>query len=630
MASIDLVFNRPFQTGNPVELAFGDDGGGTVIPDAQLVMAARLPGLRARALVHVRKDLLAAGRMPGVRCQGAVRYNTDTPRPVVAQVQASAQQAQPFDAGWRNRWQKTHALPAGWTAAADDARPLRAQLGAAWQNAQGLSLAKAAAFEQAQRLAVPALLARWQEGRLVRVALRASAQDGVALQSGQAVRFQEALRDRRLLLQSSAQDAVHLQRGISDGAGPSLPLHLGQLARYQQAMKPPPGCSDLTPPKPPEPERCYEQLTGGPIALLFCKPWAASTDLLFVCCKAAPQLGAQFVIPLLKVYMTVHTLEAQLLPSGEAVVLTNVTIASDDDGFGWSLSASGPEHLLDQLAPVGGLPARIRVTVDGIAFVFAVQQLSRSRRFGQRSVALQGASVTALLGAPYMPAQIWHEAQPATAQQLLLKVLEYTGVSLDWRLSDWLVPGGVWSHQGTPLSAVRSVVGAVGAVLRSHPVNEQLIIAPSYPVAPWDWGGAQADVQMPAAVITTDELRPEPRAPYNAIYVAGGRGGVLGHVRRAGTAGELLARQVSDPLITDALAARQRGLAELAASGNKLIQSITLPLLTGGSQPGLIRPGQLLQVDDTDGTWRGLVKGTRLSAAMPVVRQQLTVERVAA
>ena len=630
MASIDLVFNKPWKAGNPVELVFGDDGGGTVVPDAQLSLAARLPGLRVRSLVHVRKDLVAAGRMPGLRCQGAVRYNTDTPRPLVAQVQVSAHQARPFDAGWSAAWQKTHALPAGWTATAEDARPLRTQLDMAWQNAQGLRLARVAAFQQAQRLAVPALLSRWQEARLVRVALQATAQDAVATDAARVMRFQETLRDRRLLLQSSAQDAMGLQRGISDGAGPSLPLHRGQLARYQQAMRLPPGRSNLTPPKPPEPERCYEQLVGGPIELLFCKPWAAGADLLFVCCKSAPQPGAQFVIPLLKVYMTVHTLAAQLLPSGEAVVLTNVTIASDDDGFGWSLSATGPEHLLDQLAPVGGLPARVRVTVDGIAFVFAVQQLSRSRSFGQRSVAVQGASVTALLGAPYMPSQIWHEAQPATAQQLLLKVLEYTGVSLDWQLSDWLVPGGVWSHQGTPRSAVRSVVGAVGAVLRSHPVNEQLIIAPSYPVAPWDWGGAQADVQMPAAVITTDELRPEPRAPYNAIYVAGGRGGVLGHVRRSGTAGERLARQVSDPLITDALAARQRGLAELAASGNKLIQSITLPLLTGGTQPGLIRPGQLLQVDDTDGTWRGLVKGTRLSAAMPVVRQQLTVERVAA
>ena len=118
MASIDLVFNRAFKTGNPVELVFGDDGGGSGIPDAALVIAARMPGLRVRSLVHVRKDLVAAGRMPGLRCSAVVRYNTDTPRPVVVDAVSVAQQAQATSTGWTAGWQETDALPAGWTSAA--------------------------------------------------------------------------------------------------------------------------------------------------------------------------------------------------------------------------------------------------------------------------------------------------------------------------------------------------------------------------------------------------------------------------------------------------------------------------------------------------------------------------------
>ncbi len=118
---------------------------------------------------------------------------------------------------------------------------------------------------------------------------------------------------------------------------------------------------------------------------------------------------------------------------------------------------------------------------------------------------------------------------------------------------------------------------------------------------------------------------------YNAIYVTGGPvGGVQGHVVRAGSAGEKLAPQIQDDLITQAVAARMRGGWALAASGNKLMQTITMPVLTGGTNPGVLQPGQLLQVDDLDGTWRGLVRGVSVSASMPKVRQQVTVERVAA
>ena len=251
MAAVDLIFNRAFKTGNPVELVFGDDGGGQV-PNAALVVAARMPGLRVRSLVHVRKDLVAAGRMPGVRCSAVVRYNTDTPRPVVAEVAASAQQAQPVEQGWVTGWQDTDALPAGWTSTAQDAKPLQEQFGVAWQDGQRQGVAVQARFKQARPLPGTATHAHWQEAQNVRMGLHASAQDAVPVRAGWAVRFEESLRDRRQLLKATAQDAMGLQYLLTTGAGPSVPLYRGFEGRYQQAMKPPAGKSV---PKPPEPEK---------------------------------------------------------------------------------------------------------------------------------------------------------------------------------------------------------------------------------------------------------------------------------------------------------------------------------------------------------------------------------------
>ena len=629
MPAVNLVFNRAFKTGNPVELVFGDDGGGGQAPDTSLVIAARMPGLRARAAVHVRKDLVAAGRMPRVRCSSTVRYNTDTPRPVVADVMSAAQQAQATASGWISSWQDTDALPAGWVSATQDAMPVNDLFDIAWQDGQPQGVATRGRFQQARALQVAATQVRWQEAARVRVGSAATAQDAVPTRAGWFVRFQESLRDRRALLKSSSQDGVGLQQLVITGAGPALPLYSGYLARYQQAMKPPAGKSV---PKPPEPERegCYEQLVGGPIELVFCKPWAPLADLLFMCCKGS-SAQPQFVIPLLPVYMQIHHLTAHLLPGFEPVVFTDVTIAADDDSYCWSLSASGPEHLLDQLAPISGQPQRVQVDIDGMQFVFAITSIARSRSFDRRSAAVQGISVTAMLGSPYMPRQTWLSASTATAQQLAVNALEFSGVDLDWQIPDWQVPAGAWSFQGTPLQAVLRVAESVNAVVRSHRTAEQLIVAPRYPVLPWEWGAGVPDVQMPAAVIVTDELRPDPRAEYNAVYVAGGSvGGVLGHVVRSLSARDKLAPQIQDDLITHADAARMRGSWALAASGNKLQHSISMPVLTGGANPGILNPGQLLEVVDTDGTWRGLVRGVRVGASMPKVRQQITVERVAA
>ena len=630
MPAIDLVFKQPWKSGNPVELVFGAEGG-SGIPDGYLVASARMPGLRGRAVVHVRKDMVAAGRMPRVRCSGAVRYNTDTPRPLVAEVMSAAQQAQAAVSGWLSTWQDTDALPADWASAAQDAMPLNDQFEIAWQDGQPQGVATRGRFQQARALQVAATQVRWQEAARVRVGSVTTAQDAAPTRAGWRVRFQESLRDRRALLQSSAQDGMGLQQIITDGAGPALPLYTGYLARFQQAMKPPTGKSVPKPPEP-EPEGCYEQLVGGPIELVFCRPWAPLADLLFMCCKGTePQPQPSFVIPLLPVYMQIHHLTAHLLPSLEPVVLTDVTIAADDDSYCWSLSASGPEHLLDQLAPMNGLPQRVQVDIDGMQFVFAITSIARSRSFDRRRAAVQGISVTAMLGSPYMPRQTWLSTSVATAQQLAVSALEFSGVGLDWQIPDWQVPAGAWSHQGTPLQAVLRIAESVNAVVRSHRTAEQLIVAPRYPVLPWEWGAAVPDVQMPAAVIVTDELRPDPRAEYNAIYVAGGSvGGVLGHVVRSLSARDKLAPQIQDDLITHADAARMRGSWALGASGNKLQHSISMPVLTGGTNPGILNPGQLLEVVDTDGTWRGLVRGVRVGASMPKVRQQITVERVAA
>jgi hypothetical protein len=94
------------------------------------------------------------------------------------------------------------------------------------------------------------------------------------------------------------------------------------------------------------------------------------------------------------------------------------------------------------------------------------------------------------------------------------------------------------------------------------------------------------------------------------VFIFGERGGLLGRVTLAGTAGDRPAPQVIDPLATAGAAIRQRGSAILGDTGLQVIESIAMPLT---SETGLIPQGVILEFTGAD-TWRGLVHGVGVAA----------------
>lgn len=673
MTSTRLIFSKPASGVLPVRLVFGDDGTGPEVA-ATVVVAGQLSGMRGRVPVLTVPELRAVGRVTGLRghihvAQGAVaqvqgqlsglRGRVELVRGCRAVVSGQlsglrgtvgmgwdVNVARPTVGGVRQRWQDAQPVQAPVLERFQQSQPLHAQVQQGWRDAQPAAAALRATFDQSQPLAAALQLHGAQAAPLTTAPLAGGFEQAQQLRAGLHSAFDDGIRIGQGVL-NGFEEAIRLRGGVTSGftdgqqrQGAALssfrhgqPVGLWLHSRYQQAIKPGPG--RYTPPVvPPVAQPCY--VPNLPMRLLFsADDYLPSLPARLVFrCPPPPDPGpvtTQYVIPLLSIYMTVHTLTAHLLPTLEPVVLKDVTIATDADAYCWSLSGTGPAHLLEQLAPVGGLPPRISVTIDGISFVFAMTSVSRNRAFGKWAASVQGVSTTALLTAPYLPVQTWLGQVDATAQQIAASALDYTDVTLDWQIPDWLVPAGAWSHQGTPLQAVLRVAESVGAVVSSHRTAEQLIVTPRYPDLPWDWASATPDVRMPAAVIVTDSLQPQPHPEYNAVRVLGGAvGGIKGDVVRRLSARDKSAPQVQDNLITDQVAARQRGGVVLAASGNKLQHVMTMPVLTGGTNPGILQPGQLLEVADTDGTWRGLVRGVSVSASLPKVRQQVTVERIAA
>jgi len=274
-----------------------------------------------------------------------------------------------------------------------------------------------------------------------------------------------------------------------------------------------------------------------------------------------------------------------------------------------------------------GAPVEVELSVNGTVYRALVESISRSRTFGKASVSIQGRGKTALLDSPYAPVQNFTNANERTAQQLMDDVLTLNGIPLgwavDWGITDWSVPAGVFSHQGSYISALNQIAGAAGAYIQPHASSQIIKVLPRYASTPWTWGSLTADFELPADVTTTEGIAWVEKARYDRVFVSGVQQGVLGQVTRTGTAGELLAPMISDTLITHVDAARQRGLSVLANTGRQATVTLKLPVLP---ETGVITPGKFVKYVDGATTRIGVVRSVGVDIGSPEIFQTIGVE----
>lgn len=368
----------------------------------------------------------------------------------------------------------------------------------------------------------------------------------------------------------------------------------------------------------------------GPVHLEFCTPSEYdSTDLVLGdhVCITQPRIPDGTSIAARRTYMQTHSLAAYRLPDMTPVPLTGFDLAADEGSFGWTLNAAGPDDILALLAPAAGLPAQLRVVLDGLTWDFVVEGLRRTRAFNRTGASITARSLASLLGDPYMPERAFLNGVPATGAQLVEDALQFTGVTLDWQVTDWLVPAGAWSFTGTPLAAVRRVADAIGALVQCPRTGSVISIRPRYSVLPWQWASATPDITLALDPLTSEGYERADKPAYEGVYVSGQAQGVLALVKRTGTAPDLLMASVTDALITHLDAARQRGESMLGGAGPQAVMSLTLPVLTGSGEPGVLDVGKLVLVNDPAGAWKGRVRSVAVRADGTTVRQSLTLER---
>jgi len=598
---------------------------------AQLDVLAELPGLTVSTLT-LRPSVpinVGVASLPGVVLTGEVRYASRTQRPTVGQTAHEWQQAAQREDGAAQSQQDATATPAGWGAVWQRAgvsvhgiahhlppvlvaAPLQRRTGQ--QQAMPLHAATWFRHEDATSIS-PMSLAVFQNATRLRDATRFAHQDG-----------DRGKRAGRLALWQNARPLTQRQ-GSDFQCASRRPV--GWPGRYHDAMRPPPGISVWVIPEPPAPQPCYTPSAH----LLFAALAPADSHLLFVCRNHIdpPPDGEPVVVPVRRVYLVINNVTLHRLPDGLPVPVFNLSLSLDAASWTWGFDAQLPAAAENLVAPgSNGGPVELLASVNGTAFRVLAESISRERVFGDASIRISGRGRNAVLAAPYAPVMTFSNTEGRTARQLMDDVLTVNGIPLgwavDWGLTDWNVPAGAFAQQGSWIDALTAIAGAAGGYLIPHPSAQSIRVRHRYPVAPWEWSTVTPDFVLPVDAVARESLRWLEKPAYNRVFVSGQDVGVLGQVTRAGTAGDVLAPMVVDPLITEAAAARQRGIAVLADTGQQIEVSLRLPVL---AETGIIEPGAFVEYQDGSVTRLGLVRSTQVEAGLPEVWQTLGVQAYA-
>lgn len=604
---VNLRFVTPVSpTPGEVALRFGADA--EFAPRVEGVLATSLPAALPPDLSIAAAGELTFELMTDVGPGVAARHGR---RPTQSDAVSAAQQAM---------------RPTNTPTRAPQTSTLPLSVGLVGQQSQMLPASRACAARQQQAvpLGVGAAAVQQESVRLHRGAT-SRAQHGIPLGQGTHSRHQERIRFRHHLRTDQHQGIKTVTRATA-GHQHGINLALGAAVRHQQMIPLPLGWWQIAYPWPEPP--FDPNAPSSPVSLRFCRLADGTNALIFGCPPLAPQPGG-IVVPIRRAYIVLNTITLARASDGAPLSALSLSLQIDADSWtwGWDASIPGTELALVEPAP-GGDPVELLATVNGQQFRLLAERIARDRRFAQSRIRISGRGRAAMLADPHSPIVTRSNAEARTMQQLLADALTINNVgigwAIDWQAADWLVPAGLYNHTGSYIAHAQRLAEAAGAYVQADALLDTLRILPRYPLLPWEWSAATPDITLPSAPVVREAIEWQDKAAYNRVFVSGTEsGGVLGQVTRAGTAGDVVAPMITDPLITHADGARARGRPILADTGRQARITLELPILP---ETGIITPGKLVQYTDAGTTRRGLVRSTAVTAQLPTARQTIELE----
>jgi hypothetical protein len=342
------------------------------------------------------------------------------------------------------------------------------------------------------------------------------------------------------------------------------------------------------------------------------------------------------------VYLIMNTLQITDIATGAPLDIQGVNISIDIDSLSWKFSGTVyGEGTLNLVRPDESGMKDISVTINTHEWVFSIERYTSDEKFPTSKFSISGVSRTQYMAAPFAPVRSYTNAIATTAAQVANAELENTGFTLVWPTSgdgdlpDWIIPTGALSYRDkTPAQVVAQVVTAAGGVMIPSMAADSWTVQPRYKSSPWQWDLVVPDTAIYIGMVRSRSARYEPAPAYDSCFVSGISQGVSVDVQRQGSGGLNPMPDVLDDLITAAAPAISRGRNELAATGNKVVESLSVLIPEQGAAPGILKPGQIIKVthDNSASDYVGLVLANSISvqrAGGAEIYQSVTLERSA-
>lgn len=338
------------------------------------------------------------------------------------------------------------------------------------------------------------------------------------------------------------------------------------------------------------------------------------------------------IIPNLRSYIVHNVITATI--SGIAVDILSFSIKTDMDSYCWqgdiTITTKDYAKIKAKLDVPRGSEPMINVTVNGFVFGFVAEEQSRSRKFAQSSHSLSGRSITARLGADYAGSQGGLIDQASYVSQIVAQQLNGLPISvLDWDINDWLVPAGAYSVANkTPIAVIQDIAAAGGGFVVSDASQATFSVKPRWPVAAWQLSSATPDVTVPIDVIIDISDKRRTNTRYNTVRLNSASEG--GEVYRTTQGRDAEAPTQSHDLYTDRDAIVPAGTAILSDSGIHGLYTLKMRWADKYNIQ-LAQLGQIWQINDPEGAWRGVVTGVSVDTGLDdgalTVSQTVTVDR---
>ena len=312
-------------------------------------------------------------------------------------------------------------------------------------------------------------------------------------------------------------------------------------------------------------------------------------------------------------YIVLNTVTATI--GGIAIDPIDFNIKTDLDSYCWQggikISDSQYQKVKAKLDVARGSEPLVIVTVNGVSYSFIAEEISRNRVFGNYSYSISGRSITAQLGKDYAHSQGGTINQDLYASQIINMQLADLPFTLDrFEVKDWLIPAGTFNVSNqSPIGIIHQLATACGGILVSDPLNAKLSIYPKWKKPAWELATVTADLVVPMGVVQSisDQKRVNPR--YNTVTLIGRTQG--SEVYRSREGRNLIAPVANWYLYTDRDCVIPRGIQILSDSGTHGFYTLKIRVADKYNMP-LVELGQILQISDPEGAWKGIVTGVSL------------------